>query len=134
MKRRSLSTNFNYSPPFLAQLSPPTMSHQQSPVSRPMPQPPGSSRRRPPLAAPSLARRPGPPNRITSAPPGPATGSRLRDVSLASLLEGVDQVPSVRKRLLPTSTTGGGGLASGAARPGVMQAKIPQRYVSVLRC
>jgi len=79
--------------------------------------------------APLLLRRPGPPGRLTSAPaPAGALhsggGGRLRDISLASLLEGVDQVPSARKRLIPTSA---GVLASGASRPGVMQAKVPQR-------
>jgi len=76
--------------------------------------------------APLLLRRPGGPPRLTSAPAAPLAGGsgRLRDISLASLLEGVDQVPSARKRLIPTPT---GVLASGAARPGVMQAKIPQR-------
>jgi len=89
-------------------------------------QPPG--RRRLPPTNPLLARRPGPPSRVTTAPAGaPAAGGRLRDISLASLLEGVDQVPSARKRLIPTSTGSGGVLAAGAARPAVMQPKVPQR-------
>src|SRR5271167_1832633 len=104
------------------------MSHhlQQQPSSRPMPTPQSTRRRLPPPASPLISRRPAPPNRMTSAPPAPLpSGGRLRDVSLASLLEGVDQVPSARKRLIPAPA---GVLATGTARPGVMQAKIPQRF------
>jgi hypothetical protein len=97
--------------------------HQQLPPSRPM-QPNQPGRRRIPPSANPLLRRPGPPNRINTAPPASQSGGRLRDVSLASLLEGVDQVPSARKRLIPTPA---GVLATGASRPGVMQAKVPQR-------
>lgn len=100
--------------------------HQPLLQSRPPPTQPATRRRLPPTTNP-LSRRPGPPGRMPSAPAGPSSG-RLRDVSLASLLEGVDQVPSARKRLLPTPTAGV--IASGASRPGVMQAKIPQRYLT----
>jgi hypothetical protein len=86
-------------------------------------QPPGR-RRGPPSVNPLLLRRPGPPSRMTTAPAASSSGGRLRDVSLASLLEGVDQVPSARKRLIPAPS---GVLATGASRPGVMQSKIPQR-------
>jgi len=96
--------------------------------SRPPPMQPATRRRLPPASTNTLSRRPGPPGRMPTAPAAPATG-RLRDISLASLLEGVDQVPSARKRLLPTPTAGV--IATGATRPGVMQAKIPQRYTSL---
>jgi hypothetical protein len=106
------------------------MSHQQRPpqlqqqsLPRPMPSNPPSRRSRIPAATGPLIRRPGPHSRIATTPPGPQSG-RLRDVSLASLLEGVDQVPSARKRLIPTPA---GVIATGASRPGVMQAKVPQR-------
>jgi hypothetical protein len=97
--------------------------HQQPPQSRPMPANQPGRRCIPPSSNP-LLRRPGPPSRITTTPASPQAG-RLRDVSLASLLEGVDQVPSARKRLIPAPA---GFLATGASRPGVMQAKVPQRY------
>jgi hypothetical protein len=98
------------------------MSQQHHPPSSSRPIPPQpASRRRPPPSTNTLIRRPGPPNRITTAPATPQAG-RLRDVSLASLLEGVDQVPSARKRLLPGPVV----VATGATR-GVMAAKIPQR-------
>ena len=101
--------------------------HQQTVSHRPMPAAPPGRRRTAQGNAP-LLRRPGPPNHLTSAPaaatPHSGGGGRLRDISLASLLEGVDQVPSARKRLVPTSA---GVLASGVSRPGVMQAKVPLR-------
>ena len=93
-----------------------------------MPSVPPGRRRKAQGNAPLLLRRPSPPNHLTSAPaaaaPHSGSGGRLRDISLASLLEGVDQVPSARKRLIPTSA---GVLASGVSRPGVMQAKVPLR-------
>src|SRR5439155_21504651 len=98
---------------------------QQQPISPSRPIPPSKqSRRRIPPSSSSLLRRPGPQSRTASAPTVPQLGGRLRDVSLANLLDGVDQVPSARKRHVPASA---GVLATGTSRRRVMQAKVAQR-------